>query len=418
VTASKLFAVEAENSAEAEVPVWARAEAFPVKPTGHGDFGYIDSRRNLHAASDADELAQKIGHARQTIGLVWSPDSDRLVVPEEIAALHKPLRARQRKQAEQDLSDGKRMGLVFGAITLWTLYAAWTNGGRQLEALYTHQLTGLAIMLFFIFGALPFYQGWKLKRHLAQSQTSDLTAEIPDARFDVWLHRQAIPATWFLLVLMLLCGVVQAYFDWADTLAGPSIIQAGLLKQVALQYPEQADGSAWWRMLSAPMIHGNAIHFLMNAGGLLYLGRRTEILARWPHMLIVFVAACWAGGVATSYWIPDKISVGASGGLMGLLGFLLAFEFLHHRLVPRPAKRRLIAGLIMMFVIGVLGMSFIDNAVHAGGLLMGMGYALIVFPTSASAQRPNLIKRDLVAGVVAGIVILGAACLTCFKVLW
>lgn len=412
--------MESKSSAEAEVPVWARPDAFPVKPSEHGDYGYIDSRGNLHAAPDEEGLAKKVGHARHPVDLVWLPGPDRLVVPEEIPALREPLRARKRRQAEQDLSDGKRMGLVLGVITLWTLYAAWKNGGERLEALYTHQLSGLAVMLLFLFGALPWYQGWKMKRHLAQTQASDLVAEVPEARFDAWLHRQRIPATWFLLVLISVCGLAQLYCDWGRSHAGTpaaSVVQAGLLKQVAMQYPAQADGGAWWRMLTAPLLHGNVIHFLLNAGGLLYLGRRTEILARWPHMLIVFVVASWAGGVASWYWIPDKISVGASGGLMGLLGFLLAFELLHHRLVPRPAKRRLMAGLVLVFVIGVLGMSFIDNAVHAGGLLMGAGYALIVFPASASTQRPDLMKKDLLAGVVAGAVLVGAACLACIK-LW
>ena len=338
-------------------------------------------------------------------------------MPEEIPALHKPLRARQGNQAEVQLSDGKRMGVVFGAITLWTLYAAWKNGGERIESLYSHQLTGLAAMLFFFFGILPLYEGWKMKRHLAQTQASDLAGEIPEAQFEAWLHREKIWATWFLLGSLLVCGIVQVYVDWGRAHFEASIIQAGLLKQVALQYPEQTDGAAWWRMLTAPMLHGNAIHFLMNAAGILYMGRRAETLARWPHMLIVFVTAAWAGGLAAFYWIPEKISVGSSGGLVGLLGFVLVFEFLHPRLVPKPARKRLMAALVMMAIIGLLGVSFIDNAAHAGGLLAGMAYALIVFPASASMHRPKSMKVDILAGMMAGGLLLFAVLLTCIKVL-
>ena len=409
--------MEEKSSVEADVPVWAGPDAFPSKPSGQGDFGFIDSKRNVHAAEAVEDLAKKVRHSRNAVDLVWFPESDRLIVPEEIPALHQPLRARQGNQAEVSLSDGKRMGFVFGVITLWTLYAAWKNGGERLEALYSHQLTGLAAMLFVFFGVLPFYEGWKVKRHLARTQASDLAREIPEAQFEAWLHRQRIPATWFLLGSLLVCGIVQVYVDWGRAHFEASIIQAGLLKQVTLQYPGQVDGGAWWRLLTAPMLHGNAIHFLMNAGGILYMGRRAETLARWPHMLIVFVAAAWAGGVATSYWIPDKISVGASGGLMGLLGFVLVFEFLHSRLVPRPARRRLIAGLVVMMIIGLLGISFIDNAAHAGGLLAGMSYALVVFSASASTRRPESMKRDILVGMIAGGLILWAACLTCIKVL-
>jgi|TARA_B110000908_G_scaffold100874_1_gene118971 membrane associated rhomboid family serine protease len=409
--------VAGKSNADDEVPVWARSDAFPPKPSSQEDFGYIDLKGKVHSAKDADELAKKVSVSREGIDFVWTPASDQLVVPEEVSALHKSMRARQTRYADQDLSDGKRMGLVFGAIMIWTIYGAWKNGGGKIEALYSHQLTGLAAMLLFLFGLLPLYEGWKKKRHLAQTKPSDLAKEIPDAQFDTWLQRQKIPVTYFLLGCLLICGLAQVYLDWGKTQFDSSVMQAGLLKHVALQHPEQLDGGAWWRMLTAPMLHGNAIHFLMNAGGILYLGRRTETLARWPHLLIVFVAAAWVGGLATFYWFPNKIAVGASGGLMGLLGFMLVFETLHSRLVPKPARRRLLAGVLMMMVIGVIGMSFIDNAAHAGGLLAGMAYAAIVFPSTVSTHRPETMRRDIVIGSLAAIAIIFAGFMTFIKVL-
>jgi len=415
--------VEGESNADDDVPVWARPDAFPLKPDsaeksdGSEAFGFIDPKGTHHTAEDAEALVDKVSKSRSGVDLVWTPESDRLVVPEQVALLHQPLRARQTKHALQDCSDGIRMSLVFGSIMLWTLYAAWKNSGGKIEALYTHQLTGLAALLLFMLGLLPLYEGWKAQRRLARTKASDLAEEIPDAQFDTWLHRQKIPVTYYLLGCLLLCGLIQVYHDWGSAEFKDSVIQAGLLKQVALQYPSQADGTAWWRMLTAPMLHGNAIHFLMNAGGILYLGRRTETLARWPHLLIVFVAAMWIGGLASFYWIPDKIAVGASGGLMGLLGFMLVFEILHRRLVPKPARRRLLAGVVLMVVIGFLGMSFIDNAAHAGGLLAGMAYAAIVFPSSTSFRRPKTMGRDKMVGILAGVIIFSAMVITCVKVL-
>jgi len=417
--------VEGKSNVEGDVPVWARPDAFPLKPDsaekseGSEAFGFIDPKGTHHTAENAEALADKVGKSRSGVDLVWTPEDDRLVVPEQMALLHQPLRARQAKHAAQDCSDGIRMSLVFGSIMLWTLYAAWSNPktGGTFEALYTHQLSGLAAMLLFMFGLLPLYEGWKAQRRLAKTKASDLAKEIPDAQFDTWLHRQKIPVTYYLLGCLLLCGLIQVYLDWGSAEFESSVIQAGLLKQEALKHPSQADGGAWWRMLTAPMLHGNAIHFLMNAGGILYLGRRTETLARWPHLLTVFVAAMWIGGLASFYWVPDKIAVGASGGLMGLLGFMLVFEILHRGLVPKPARRRLLAGVVLMVVIGLLGMSFIDNAAHAGGLLAGMIYAAIVFPSSASFRRPETMGRDRIVGVLAGIIIFSAMVITCVKVL-
>lgn len=406
-----------QSKAETEVPVWARSEAFPAKPTGQDAYGFLDARGRIHSARSQEELAGKVKHSRESVDLVWSPDTDTLYVPEKLPALHAALRLRFLKQAERDLSDGKRMGSVFGIITLWTIYAAWRNSDGQLAALYTHQLTGLAAMLFFFFGVLPLYEGIRMKRHLARTKASDLVSEVPEAQFEAWLHRQRVPATYFLLLCILLCGLAQVLIDQSITRFDASILKAGLLKQVALLHPEQADGNAWWRMMTAPMLHGNAIHLLMNAAGLLYLGRRTESLARWPHLLVVFAAAAWVGGLTSHYWVAEKISVGASGGLVGLLGFMLVFESLHPRIVPKPARFRLLAGLVVLVVIGFLGMSFIDNAAHLGGLLAGVAYALAVFPASSSTHRPKSLLNDMIAGGAAAALIVIAVIMVWVKLL-
>lgn len=402
---------------KAEVPVWARAEAFPAKPTRLGEYGFIDAKGNAHSAQNEEELAHKVEHASCRVDLVWTAVSDRLVVPEELGCLQQPLRARFGKQAQKDISDGKKMSLVFGLILLWTLYAAWQNSGGQFSALYTHQLTGLASLLLLFLGVLPLCDGLKMKRRLALRADANLVSEIPEAQFEAWLDRQKIPATYFLLGSVLVCGVVQVYFDRSITSFDESILQAGLLKQLALSHLDQSDGGAWWRMITAPMLHGNVIHLMMNVAGLLYLGRRTEALAGWPHMLVVFMAAAWVGGLASFYWIPEKIAVGASGGLMGLLGFMLVFEYLHSRIVPKPARNRLLVGVALFAVIGLLGMSFIDNAAHAGGLLAGVVYAFVVFPASSSIHRPETMVRDCFVGVAAGALVLFAVSMVCIKVL-
>jgi membrane associated rhomboid family serine protease len=156
----------------------------------------------------------------------------------------------------------------------------------------------------------------------------------------------------------------------------------------------------WWRLLTSPLMHGNLIHFLMNAAALLYLGKRVEIFARWPHVPLVFLFSACIGGEASARFI-DAPSVGASGGLMGWLGFLLVFESLHGRLVPQKARRRLIAGILLTGLIGLIGYRFIDNAAHIGGLLAGMLYAAIVFPKSASTNRPKSTLTDRIAGSAA-----------------
>jgi len=404
------------DSLDGVVPVWARPDAFPEKKATSSPFGYIDLKGGSHSAENAEDLAQQIKTSRLGVDLVWSPESDRLLVPEALPSLRGALRERQLRFVAQDLSDGKRMSFVFGAVFLWTVWAAWNNGGRKIEALYSSQLTGLAALLLLLLGLVPLYEAWKLHRAIT-SPEAGREEDVQDAQFDSWLHRQKIPATYGLLGLILLCALVQVSVDWGKLEFTQSILRAGLLKRQALQHPEIQDASAWWRMFTAPFLHGNIIHFLMNASGILYLGRRTESLARWPHLLIVFFVGMWVGGVASFYVYPEKIAVGASGGLMGLLGFMLAFETLHKRLVPRPARRRLLAGVVLMGVMGFLGMSFIDNAAHAGGLLAGVVYAWIVFPSSESSRRPETMKRDKLVGALVGLLLVLFAFSACYQML-
>ncbi|MGJ8676845.1 MAG: rhomboid family intramembrane serine protease [Akkermansiaceae bacterium] len=402
-----------QSSAEDDVPVWARSSAFLLKPDS-SPYGFIDTKGRKHLAQSAAELAEKLDSSTFSFDFLWTPDSERLVVPEQLELAHKPLRKRQRKHADLEITNGLRMSALFGAMLLWTTYAAWQNSGGRLEAIYSNQISGVSALLLLIFGLIPLYQGWKLRRHLNTTRSSCLLGEVPEAQFDAWLAGQKVPVTYFLIACISACLLTQLLIEFGSFSFHESVLNAGLLKREALKYPEVADGLASWRFLTAPMLHGNVIHFLMNAGGILYLGRRIELLARWPHLLIVFVVSMWVGSLATYQWEPEKISVGASGGLMGLLGFLLIFEILHPRLVPRPAMRRLLAGLLLVIVTGVLGVSFIDNAAHAGGLLGGVIYAAIVFPRSASFRRPASIQRDQVSGYLAALML---TVITIFSVL-
>ncbi len=195
-----------------------------------------------------------------------------------------------------------------------------------------------------------------------------------------------MPVTIVLLILMAVVGLIQIWIGM-----GASVEAAGLVK------PKYAAGE-WWRLLTAPFLHGNPLHWVLNAAALWYLGRRTESLARWPHLAMVFLIAMVAGGVATAKFLPGAPSIGASGGVLGVLGMLMTFELLHRKLVPRSARRRLAAGVVATFAIGFVGYQFIDNAAHAGGLLAGMVYGAVVFPRSHSMRRPRSMTVDLVFG--------------------
>jgi membrane associated rhomboid family serine protease len=169
-------------------------------------------------------------------------------------------------------------------------------------------------------------------------------------------------------------------------------------------------------LLTAPFLHGHWLHWLMNASALAYLGKRVETFARWPHLALTFLVAAWIGGEASARFTQSP-SIGASGGLMGLLGFLLVFETLHRGLVPESSRRRLVGGVVLTAAIGFVFHRFIDNAAHAGGLVAGMVYAALVFPKSASPHRPRTTMADVLLGGAALGLLVCSALLACSKML-
>ncbi len=388
---------------DADLPVWARADAFSEAGPG---WGWVDRKGRRVACAGFEELAQAIvKDAGARVDLVWTPDAPGFVLPEEIPALHPALREARIRWAGWEIEEGKRQMLMFGAA--FGVMLAW-NGFKTGKVMASGS-TGLALLLFLILGFIPWYQGHKRLKKARIWAAGEMAADAPVLRFETWLSLQKSPATRLLLGLMALVGLVQVVVEWRSPLPMATVWMAGLTKSAGA-------ATDWWRLLTAPFLHGHWIHWLMNASALAYLGKRVEVFARWPHFAMAFAISAWIGGEASARYMK-QVSVGASGGLMGLLGFLLVFESMHRLLVPESARRRLLAGVLLTAGIGVVFSHFIDNAAHAGGLIAGMVYAALVFPKSSSPHRPRTTTVDVVLGGAALGLLVCSAVLACVKML-
>jgi membrane associated rhomboid family serine protease len=386
-----------------DVPVWAREDAFPKSPPG---WGWLDHKGQRHPCDSPAALISAIRDDRDArLVLAWTPECDHMVLPEEVTGAAEAVLASRKRLAADDLLDSQEklrwFGWLLAGLAVYMLYQGWSFAPRTaapaerldfaLRAMLTSMSMGITLLMFLIFAFIPWYQARKRLREFGRWTAGDIALVVPALRFETWLQAQKAPVTRLLLGLIGLVGLAQL-------LPGDSLNAAGLVKQAYLH-------GQWWRLLTAPFLHGHPLHFMMNAAALIYLGRRIEVFARWPHVPLVFLFSACIGGEASARF-SAATSVGASGGLMGWLGFLLVFESLHARLVPRSARRRLLAGVLLTGVIGLIGYRFIDNAAHVGGLLAGMLYAIVVFPKSASPSRPNSTIVDRVAGGAALVVLL------------
>lgn len=368
-------------------PVWARPDLFPEAPPE--TWGYLAADQKAEILPGVDALRAVIEQdVQESIGLVWTPHHTHMEVPEAVPELQSALlasRAEASNRQWQRHNKNLRMGLVllcgFWGYMLYEIMQSVSglSLGNAVRSFLRTPLPAVGLLFFFMFWLMPWYDARKRWREV-QAWTAETMREAADlARFEVWLSWQKIISTKVLMGVIVITGAVQV-------LSGHPMA-AALIR----------GGDERWRLLTAPLLHGHPLHFMMNAMGLMYLGRRIEALARWPQVPIVFLFSAWLGGEC-SMMMGKGTSLGASGGLMGMLGFLLVFETRHAQLVPRSARRRLMAALLGTALIGVIGIRFIDNAAHAGGLVAGMVYAFVVFPRSSSVVRPQPSVVDRVAG--------------------
>ena len=401
-----------------EVPVWARNDAFPSAPEG---WGWVDFKEKIHACESSASLIDAIRQDQDAgVELVWMPGRDHMILPEELPGAAAAVLASRQRNAAANLLDSsgnlRWFGGMLAGLAAYMLYQGWHHAapgerlGGAWHAMFTSMSIGITLLMFLIFAFIPWYQARKRIRELARWTDGDIAAVVPVLRFETWLHHQQAPITKMLLGLVAMVALTQMLGEvktagWAAWMAlfhnWEGVSAAGLMKDRYLH-------GEWWRLFTAPFLHGNVVHFLVNAAAMLYLGKRLEVFARWPHLSLVFFFAASVGGEASARFVQAP-SVGISGGLMGWLGFLLVFEALHGRLIPHKANRRLLAGTLLTGLVGLIGYRFIDNAAHLGGLLAGMLYAVIVFPKSSSPNRPNSTVTDHIAGAAAlGILILSA----------
>ncbi len=135
----------------------------------------------------------------------------------------------------------------------------------------------------------------------------------------------------------------------------------------------------YWRLITFGFSHWDLNHLLLNTVLLLILGPIVERRAGAAWLLLVFLTASIASGAGILFkhqlWPSQGVSLGASGGLFGLLGAALVLAFR----VPSHTKFARM-GVIIVLAVGLTysffpGVSMIG---HIIGLLVGIAMGFLV----------------------------------------
>jgi len=127
----------------------------------------------------------------------------------------------------------------------------------------------------------------------------------------------------------------------------------------------------YYRLLTPIFLHADTLHLISNMWALWIFGRGLDPLI----MLPVFFVSGIVGNVLSFFFNP-RPSVGASGAIFGLVGFLLAASLTVSSL--NSIGSDLVIFVIISFVLASIPGSKIDFFGHLGGFVAGFLIALIL----------------------------------------
>lgn len=181
-----------------------------------------------------------------------------------------------------------------------------------------------------------------------------------------------------------------------------SILLAGFVKQLFNQ-------GQYWRILTGASLHGGLMHLAFNCYALYVLGRLIETLSNRAHLAIVFFLSAIGGGILSLIFLPENASVGASGGIVGFLGYMTVYAFKRRKLLPDGFLSNMLFNVAFIAFVGIFVLPRVDNFGHLGGLLAGVLYGLIQIPSDLYKDPRETGNLTRIFGYAA----LGVFILTC-----
>jgi rhomboid protease GluP len=171
-----------------------------------------------------------------------------------------------------------------------------------------------------------------------------------------------------------LLGVITAAYIaqvWIQNSYGQNA--GAIVGAFILNLPQVPERDGVWRYLSYAFLHGGIVHIAFNSWSLFDLGRLYESRRNWGSLLASFVIGAIMGAYFTVIMQGQEqiVLVGASGGILGVAGSLLADSWRGRSLQDRYLTRSLVQWMIIISIFGLVipGVSFWG---HTGGIVGGL----------------------------------------------
>ena len=359
---------------KADVP-WAEAPQLVPKPEGM-QYGYValeGTRPVLHECTQ-EQLEERVASGEAVEVVV--PEFDGIAPPSIVEELWPAVLERERRRRERERQAAFVNVLIFGGISLYAIQSRdpWWQ---------------IVLIMFVLFGVVPLLQYLigALRRRVSGEGNFEETRE--RTLFGYWLGAgEVTTTTWCVRVLVGVFALqVLSVSVGTGNLIGRILANAfvlpldPLIHSGALVKPL---GGEWWRLLTCGLLHGGLLHIGFNGMAFKAVGEILERFYGGAVMVLTFFLSVLGGSIASVLLMPGKPSVGASGGILGLVGFLLVVGVRHRESLPADFAKSIIRSVLFMAALGVLARDYIDNAAHAGGFLVG---CLIALPLSREVSE-------------------------------
>lgn len=304
------------------------------------EYGWVINGQTV--GGTRDRLIDAVERKGAEITFVWTPETPEPVLVEQVPFLVDAFRKLQAREARHNIMTGAALAGIGLLLAI---------GLEDVALIYRG--------VFFVVGAVILTEGlWKYWR-VRQYTPEDAASDASTGRFTAWLKSKGLSGySITIAACIIVVGLVQALNpDW--------------LNAAALVKPAVKNGEIW-RLFTATLMHANVTHFWMNMAGLFYFSRIVDQTLHRAYVPLVFLIAGGLGSVFSVVLYPNSSSVGASGGLMGLLGFITMAAYFNRTKYPPRYLRQLIEAIAFVGVFGLFGFAFIDNAGHLGGLAGGL----------------------------------------------
>ncbi|KAI8388055.1 rhomboid family-domain-containing protein [Radiomyces spectabilis] len=142
------------------------------------------------------------------------------------------------------------------------------------------------------------------------------------------------------------------------------------------------------RFFAPIFLHAGVIHYLMNMLTHLRLGADLECALGAPRYILLYLASGIWGFVLSAMLSPkNTASMGCSGALFGLIGYMFIDVIVNWRIIPNPMRElvKLLLATIISLVLGLL--PGLDNFAHIGGFAVGIVMGMLVAPMRPSASK-------------------------------